>query len=136
MLNNISYKSDIFCHHQSQSLTEKRKWKRKSKSRKRGRKHCQIKKNQSGERKDRVTNSKLRKSIQKRIKVLEQQQADGHSQAKNLINIQVVRLNLLSQIHPFITECQKLIKRLPKGLLKRPTQAGTTTKKLITGGHK
>ncbi len=81
-------------------------------------------------------NGKLRKSVQKRIKVLEQQQADGHSQAKNLINIPVDRLNLLSQIHPFITECQKLIKRLPKGLLKRPAQAGTTTKKLITGGHK
>jgi hypothetical protein len=52
-------------------------------------------------------NSKLRKSLQKQIKVLEQQQADGQSQAKNLINIQVVRFNLISQIHPFIVECQK-----------------------------
>jgi hypothetical protein len=38
---------------------------------------------------------------------------------KNLVNIQVVRLNLLSQIHPFIMECQKFIKRLPKGLIKK-----------------
>ncbi len=36
-------------------------------------------------------NSKLRKSVPKLFKVLEQQQADGQSQAKNLINIQVVR---------------------------------------------
>jgi len=62
-------------------------------------------------------NSKLRKSVQKHIKVLEPQQADGQSQAKNLINTQAARLNLLSQIHPFITECQKLIKPLPKGLI-------------------
>jgi hypothetical protein len=64
-------------------------------------------------------NSKLRKSLQKHIKVLEQQQADGQSQAENLINTQTVRLNLLSQIQPFITVCQKLIKRLPKGLIKK-----------------
>ena len=64
-------------------------------------------------------NSKLRKSVQKHIKVLEPQQADGQSQAKNLINTQAARLNLLSQIHPFITECQKLIKPLPKGLIKK-----------------
>ncbi len=54
-------------------------------------------------------NSKQTKSIQKCIKVLKQQQADGQTQAKNLINIHVVKLNLLSQIHPFITERQKLI---------------------------
>jgi hypothetical protein len=64
-------------------------------------------------------NSKIRKGVQKCILVLEQQQADGQTQAKNLINIHVVRLNLLSQIHHFIMECQKLIKRLLKGLSKK-----------------
>ncbi len=51
-------------------------------------------------------NSKLRKIVQKRIRVLEQQQSDGQFQANSLINTQAVKLNLLSQIHPFITECQ------------------------------
>ncbi len=54
-------------------------------------------------------NSKLRNSVQKCIRVLEQQQADGQFQANSLINTLAVKLKLLSQIHPFITECQKLI---------------------------
>jgi hypothetical protein len=62
---------------------------------------------------------KTKKSIQKRIKVLEQQQTNGQSQAKNLIDTQAVKLNLLSQINPFITECQKLIKSLTKGSIKK-----------------
>jgi hypothetical protein len=59
-------------------------------------------------------NSKLRRNIQKRIRVLEQQQANGQFQANSLINTQAVKLNLLSQIHSFITECQKLINACPK----------------------
>ena len=68
---------------------------------------------------DQWITSKLRKNVGKRIRVLEQQQIESQTQAKNLINIDLVRLNLLSQINPFITECRNLIKRLPKGLIKR-----------------
>jgi hypothetical protein len=42
--------------------------------------------------------------------------------------IDFVRLNLLSQIHPFITECQKLIKRLPKCLIRRTYPSWKETK--------
>jgi hypothetical protein len=65
-----------------------------------------------------ITN-KIRKNVEKCIPVLEKKQSNSQTQAKDLINIDVVRLNLLSMIHPFITECQKLIKRLPRGLIKR-----------------
>ncbi len=51
--------------------------------------------------------SEIRKNVEKRLHVLEQQQANGQTQANNLNHIDLVRLNLLSQIHPFITECQK-----------------------------
>ncbi len=60
-----------------------------------------------------ITN-KIIKNVEKCIRVLEQQQLNSQTPAKDLINIDVVRLNLLSQIHPFILECQKLIKNLPK----------------------
>jgi hypothetical protein len=72
--------------------------------------------------------SKFRKNVEKCIKVLEQQQTNGQTNTNNLIYIDLVRLNLLSQNHPFIRECQKLIKPLPKVKLKRITQTGTTTK--------
>ncbi len=53
-----------------------------------------------------ITN-KIRKNVEKRIRVLKQQQSNIQTQANNLNNIDVVRLNLLRQIHPFILECQK-----------------------------
>jgi hypothetical protein len=66
--------------------------------------------------------------VEKRIRVLEQHQSNSQTQAKDLINIDFVRLNLLSQIHPFITECQKLIKRLPKCLIRRTYPSWKETK--------
>jgi hypothetical protein len=32
--------------------------------------------------------------------------------------VQLIKINYLSQVHPFITECQKIIKACPKGVIK------------------
>ena len=90
------------------------------KSRKRRGKHCRKEPIRREEELDDIgINTKQRKRVEKHIKVLEQQQADGQTQANNLINGDSIRLNLLGQIQPFITESQNLIKHLPKGLIKQ-----------------
>jgi translation initiation factor IF-1 len=75
------------------------------KSKKRKGKHCQMR-NQSED--DAWITTKIRKKVEKRIWVLEQQLINNQTQSYNLINIDVVRSDLLSQIHPFIPECQKV----------------------------
>jgi len=56
---------------------------------------------------------KLKKHVNARVQNMKR------NQSRNLINVEAIKLNLLSQIHPFITESRKIIKACPKALIKK-----------------
>jgi hypothetical protein len=52
----------------------------------------------------------IRRDIEKRVHMMQ-------SQYTPLAQVQLIKINYLSQVNPFITECQKIIKACPKGVI-------------------
>jgi hypothetical protein len=53
----------------------------------------------------------IRRDIERRVRVMQ-------SQYTPPAQVQLIKINYLSQINPFITECRKIIKACPKGVIK------------------